>query len=333
MNIELLEKYQKSSNRALVWLIQKMQEDGSYGPEICDLACYYKSPYLFYISGRIEEARLILGGIKTQFFQQDGDFKTSSNLKSENGALTEYWSYTNGWIAIAAQKMGHFDVAYPAYRYLQSCFNPKNGGFITHQPDGKSNSNHVVDVITTAHLGLAALYFGELDRAKSAGNLLQRFISIQPDLVSGFYLRLNNNDELITQYAEEKAIFYQVSAVNPYQAYFMIGYAIAFLGKLYQATNDSDYLDCARSYLDFALGCHENIQAFHLSHKVAWGAAVVANLTGETKYIDFANSIVEYLLTIQDVSGAWLKDEPPHVCFDQTAEIAIWLREISAELS
>ena len=113
----------------------------------------------------------------------------------------------------------------------------------------------------------------------------------------------------------------------------MIGYPIAFLGKLYQATNEDTYLDCARKYLDFALGCHENIKEFHFSHKVAWGSAIMANLTGETKYIDFCQSIVDYLLSIQNTSGAWLKDEPPHVSFDQTAEIAIWLREISAELT
>ena len=331
MDIELLEKYKKSSNRALAWLTQKIQSDGSYGPKIGDLACYYKSPYLFYISGKIEEASLILMTIKTRFMQQDGDFKTSSNLKSENNAFEEYWAYTNAWIALAAQKMGHFDVATRAYQYLKSFFHEKNGGFTTNKPYGQSNN--VVDVLTTAHLGLAALYFGEIDRAKSAGNLLKKLISIQPELDNGFYLRLDNNDELITNYAIEKEIFYQVSAVKPYQAYFMIGYPIAFLGKLYQATDEDGYLDCARKYLDFALGCHENIKEFHFSHKVAWGSAVVANLTRETKYIDFAKSIVDYLLSIQDTSGAWLKDEPPHVSFDQTAEIAIWLREISAELT
>ena len=35
---------------------------------------------------------------------------------------------------------------------------------------------------------------------------------------------------------------------------------------------------------------------------------------------------------VQDPSGAWLTDQPAHTMFDQTAEIAIWLKEISAEL-
>ncbi|MDJ0680550.1 MAG: hypothetical protein QNJ18_11880 [Xenococcaceae cyanobacterium MO_167.B52] len=330
MDIKLLEKYRQSSNRALKWLTQKIQLDGSYGQNISDLACYYKSPYLFYISGNIEEANLILMTITTKFLQQNGDFKTSSNLKSENDAFEEYWAYTNGWIALAAQKMGQFDIATKAYQYLKSFFHERNGGFTTNKP--YDQSHNVVDVLTTAHLGLAALYFGEIDRAKRAGNLLKKFISIQPALNNGFYLRLDNGGELITDYAKEKEIFYQVSALKPYQAYFMIGYPIAFLGKLYQASNDDSYLDCAKKYLDFALACHENIRKFHFSHKVAWGSAIIANLTQESKYIDFATSILDYFLNIQDTSGAWLKDEPPHVSFDQTAEIAIWLREVSAEL-
>lgn len=330
MDVAWLEKCQQSSHRALAWLTQKMQFDGSYGREIVDLACYYKSPYLFYLSGKSEEASLILRTIKTRFLQFDGDFKTSSHLKSENDAFEEYWAYTNAWIAIAAQKMGQFDMATRAYRYLQSFFHEKNGGFTTNKPYGKSNN--VVDVLTTAHLGLAALYFGEIDKAKNAGNLLKKFILMQPGLDNGFYLRLDNNDELITNYAIEKEIFYQVSAVKPLQAYFMIGYPIAFLGKLYQASDEDGYLDCARKYLDFALGCHENIREFYFSHKVAWGSAIVANLTKETKYVDFTKSIVDYLLSIQDTSGAWLKDEPPYISFDQTAEIAIWLKEISTEL-
>lgn len=83
MDVEWLVKCQQSSHRALTWLTQKMQSDGSYGQEISDLACYYKSPYLFCIFGKIESASLILRTIKTRFLQPHGDFKTSSNLKSE----------------------------------------------------------------------------------------------------------------------------------------------------------------------------------------------------------------------------------------------------------
>jgi hypothetical protein len=329
MNPHLTDTYRKSADKALGWLLQQLKPDGSYGSAIDDLACYYKSPYLFYISGRIAEARRILIHIQQAYMQANGDFMTSAGIKSANGALAEYRAYTNGWIASAAQKMGSFDVAYPAYRYLSSFCHKKNGGFTTQKPYGESEN--IVDAFTTAHLGLTSLYFGGLEKAEKAGHLLQKFFSIQPHLGSGFYLRMDDAGRLITEYAKAAALFHKVSASESEQAYFMIGYPIAFLGKLYLATANTEYLEAALRYLDFAMGCHSSIRAFHYSHKVAWGAAIIAGITKEGKYTAFAEKIVDHLLGIQDADGAWLMDEPAHTSFDQTAEIAIWLREISSE--
>lgn len=50
------------------------------------------------------------------------------------------------------------------------------------------------------------------------------------------------------------------------------------------------------------------------------------------RVVGLATAIADHLLEIQDPSGAWLTDQPAHTTFDQTAEIAIWLTEISAEL-
>jgi hypothetical protein len=113
----------------------------------------------------------------------------------------------------------------------------------------------------------------------------------------------------------------------------MIGYPIAFLAKLYEATADGAYLKAARGYLDFSLSCEGNLRSFHTSHKVAWGAAVLARITGDPRCMELAVTIADHLLGIQDPSGAWLVDQPAHTTFDQTAEIAIWLQEISAERS
>ena len=53
---------------------------------------------------------------------------------------------------------------------------------------------------------------------------------------------------------------------------------------------------------------------------------------GDQRCVELATAIADHLLDIQDPSGAWLTDQPAHTMFDQTAEIAIWLKEISAEL-
>src|SRR5205807_2667441 len=215
-----------------------------------DLACYYKSPYLFHLSGRAREASRLLTFIDLQFGREDHDFATSADQKSDNDAFNEYWAYPNGWIAMAAQRMGRFDVAYPAFEYLHSFHQPDSGGFLTHRPQ---RSDGGTDALTTAHLGLLCLYFGDTGRA--------------------------------------------------------------------------------RGYLEFALSCGGGLRSSHLSHKVAWGAAVLAGVAGEERGLELSTAIADHLVRIQDPDGAWLADQPAHTKFDQTAEIAIWLQEIGAELN
>jgi hypothetical protein len=148
----------------------------------------------------------------------------------------------------------------------------------------------------------------------------------------GLFLRLDHQGHLIRDVPEDKAAFYLVSAHEPNQAYFMVGYPIAFLAKLYEATADEVYLKAARNYLDFALSCEGNLRSSPTSHKVAWGAAVLARIASDPRCTELAIAIADYLLAVQDPSGAWLIDQPAHTTFDQTAEISIWLQEISAEL-
>jgi len=330
MDQHVLKTYQQSADRAVEWLVDQMKNDGSLQVPADDLACYYKAPYLLSISGKMQEANRMLSYIQRNFAQKNGDFTTSRELKSENGNFIEYWAYINGWIALTAQKMGRFDVAYPAYDYLQSFYHPKHGGFTTRNPYGQSDNT--IDVLTTAHLGLVALYLGDLQKAKTAGHLIQTFLSLQPNKQEGFYLRLRDDGELITDFAEDCSLFFQVSTTQPNQAYFMLGYPIAFLGKLFTATNDTRYIDTAKAYLEFLLTCQGNLRTFHYSHKVAWGAAMMARFTKDPRFLELAMSLADYLVQTQAQDGRWLLDEPAFTFFDQTAEIAIWMREISTEL-
>lgn len=231
---------------------------------------------------------------------------------------------------MGAQRLGRFDIAYPAFEYLRSGREPNRGGFLTNGPSRPGDGE--TDALTTAHLGLVCLDCGDLQRAEGAGRWLARLLALQPDLRAGLFLRLDRTGKLIREIPQDKAAFYLVSAHEPDQAYFMIGYPIAFLAKLYEATADEVYLKAARDYLDFALPCAGNLRSSPASHKVAWGAAVLARITGDPRCTELAITIADHLLAIQDSSGAWLVDQPAHTTFDQTAEISIWLQEISAEL-
>jgi hypothetical protein len=320
-------QYELAADRAVEWLATHLADDGSYGPHADDLACYYKSPYLFHLVGRTRDAHRLLTFTQNRFMRADHDFATSAELKSDNAAFTEYWAYPNGWVAMAAQRMGRFDIAYPAFDYLRSCHERTRGGFFTGGAAGCGEGG--TDALTTAHLGLVCLYFGDVQRAVGAGRWLTWLLAMQPDLHTGLFLRRDGSGCLVRDFPQGAAAFYVVRARQPGQAYFMIGYPIAFLAKLFEATGDRAHLRAACGYLDYALSCGDNLRSCPTSHKVAWGAAVLGGITGDPRSKELAASIADHLLEIQDPSGAWLVDQPPHTTFDQTAEIAIWLREIS----
>lgn len=323
-------RYEQAAELAVGWLAAHLRDDGSYGAEADDLACYYKAPYLFSVSGRAREAARLLTFIRHRFMRADHDFTTFPGHKSDNPAFTEYWTYPNGWLAMAAHRMGRFDVACPAFDYLRSYYDPAQEGFRTSTPHGSGDGG--TDALTTAHLGLACLYFGDIERAVSAGRWLAQLLALQPDLASGLLLRRDHAGRIVADFPADQAAFHVVRSREPDQAYFMIGYPLAFLGKLFDATADDGHLRTAHGYLEVALSCEGNLRSCATSHKVAWGAAILSRITGDPRARQLSTTIADHLLDIQDRTGAWLTDQPAHTTFDQTAEIAIWLQEISAEL-
>lgn len=322
--------YRKAGLRAVQYLIGKLRKDGTYGPDVTDLAGYYKTPWLLLTGGRHYRAYRVLGYLRRTFMRANGDFMTADGLRTEDAILAELGPYMNGWIAMGAHKIGRFDVSGPAYLYVASHFHRELGGFTIHTPYGAGDD--MTDGFVTAHLGLTSLYFGALDRARRAGDFLCRLLEQQPDLAAGFYLRVDAGGALVTDYPAELEPLHLVKTREPYQLYFLVGYPIGFLAKLSEATGEAKYLDGARAYLGFALSCHETLFRHLYSHQVAWGAAVVARLTGDRTANQTALRIVDYLSHVQEANGRWLPGEPAYVSFDLTAEIALWLLEVSAEL-
>lgn len=319
-------KYLNAARKALSWLENRLLENGEIKGMPQDIACYYKAPAFLMQQGRWDLANRVLDHIKTIFMQPNGDFLSSIDVKSANPAFTELWNYTNGWIAQTAQRLGRFDLSYPAWKFLQQYFNSHLGGWKTHLlPDFESTA----DTISTAHLGLASLYFGDIAKASNAGTFLQNVISKQLAGSTKFYLRIDSKGELVTNFPIEMAIFEHVDQHQPNQAYFMLGYPIAFLTKLFQATGDTVHLETAKLYFDWVYGCTGNLRNFFFSHKVAWGAACLAEVTGDVRALQLSHTIADYLVSIQHDDGSWLSSQDLLTMCDQTVEIAIWLTEIA----
>ena len=178
---------------ALDFLLGHLQEDGGYGADASDLAASYKSPMLFFRKGMAEEADRVLNHIKRRFLMANGDFGVEG-VKTADPVLSQYGSYLNGWIAMAAQRMGRFDIAYPASRYLDGFY--REGRFATLRP-GDSES----DILTVSHLGLHALYTGQVEKALAAGLALEKAFDQQRDS-RDFFLRFTA-DGPVTEFAEE----------------------------------------------------------------------------------------------------------------------------------
>lgn len=326
------EVYLEASDKAVNYLVSQMQPDGSYAGTD-DLAAHYKSPTTLYAAGRVEEANRLVDYIKNRYLQPDGDVLTGPGFKSGDFAYTEYYHYTNAWIAMGVQRLGRFDVAVPTHRYLLDFYNKHQGGFNTNGPYHPSDKDGIVtDTLSTSHGGLMALYFGDLEKARAAGDLLLEMYAAQDSLTTGFYLRIDRKGRLIKEYPPEMGGFYLVSATEENQAYFFIGYPIAYLGLLYRATGDERYQDGADAYLDFALATTGNIRSFFFAHKVAWGASICAKNTGNPVYAQLAREIADYLVSIQRANGQFLPELGVFGSYDQTSEIALWLRYVHAEL-
>lgn len=318
----------ESSERTSKWLAKQISPIGKFSAFPDDLACYYKAPYFLAMTGQETQAARLCQYIQSTFFKTH-DF-SSQNVKTENPALQKFWGYVIAWIGMGSQKLGFFDMSYPAYQYCRRFYSQDHGAFGTHGP--WSEKDDTIDMLTTAHFGRLSLFMGEKDRSLRAGEFLGWMIAHQPDLSKEMLLAVNNNREFIKNYPQDQAFFYTVKKADPQQAYFMIGYPCAYLAELYHATGNVSFLDSAKKYANFALECNDSIKAFPYSHKVAWAMSLMYRVTKDNKYLTMCVNIAQYLMSIQSNDGVWLEQDGPVNSIDQSVENAIWLREIAGNV-
>lgn len=311
-----------SANKVVSFLTSKLQKDGSYGEDVKDIACYFKSPMMFIAANEPQKACAVLNYIKKTFMCTDGDFKTEQNLKSINSAYIEYWTYTNGWIIRAANQLSLNGIGSLGYQYL-SQYDMGNNGFLTNEIH---NIPQMTDILSVAHYGLINLESDHIETAITAGNYLSDAIQNQPNLKNGFYLRLDKEKNIICDFPKDKTPFYFVSTTEPNQLHFMIGYPAAYLAMLYKKTNNPSFLNAAQSYLDFSLSCDKSMYECNFSHKIAWAASLIYECTGEEKYLSVINKITTYFIENQK-DGMWFSDNITS-SYDQSAEIACWFLDI-----
>lgn len=148
-------------------------------------------------------------------------------------------------------------------------------------------------------------------------------------------MRMGSDGHIITKnYDPNWGPFYFLNRTAPYQLYFLVGYPAVFLTKLSQASNRKSYLDIATQLLKWTSTCDDSLYAFHFAHKVALAASYVASINQDEDMITLAERISTFLVSVQNDDGSFLssKDFGAADLYDQSAEIALWLRIIDGNL-
>jgi hypothetical protein len=321
-----------TARRGADWLKRQIDPaTGSFGLDALDLAAYAKAPACLHLAGRSHSAHLLLDFIAGRFLQRDGDFLTAPSLKTRDAVLARHPGHLNAWIVLGAHRLARFDVSSPGWGCLRGFQDPASGAGVLQGP-WFAGTESQREMLTTAQLGLAALCLGERSTAIAAGDALLRFYQLQPVPLRCLYLRMDASGALITACPPKGETLYRVDSYAPGQAWFSVGYPIACLTLLYQATGERRFVQGARDYADFTLRCGIALTTEHFGHAAGWGTALLAKATGARKYRDLAEAVAQSLIVTQASDGGWLPDAPRVTRLDQTAEVVQWLLEISALL-
>ncbi|KAK6186566.1 hypothetical protein SNE40_008580 [Patella caerulea] len=338
-------EYRDSSERAVKFLAERLNEKGQQPEEDMrkEVSSIYKLPNQLLLSGREALCMKVLDDIKQRFLAPDGDFlsypeKTGWQRKTSLWLLAYNWPYVNGWLTVTAQRAARYDISRPAYSYILNFYNPVQNGFLWREPYDSSKGGKGIDQSICAfmcgHLGYTSLFMGDFDRARATAEVLCRFVSKQPNLDKEFLIKMDaSTGELMSSgWKDEDKTFFTIDRKEADNRYYQLGFPVIFLQKMYLATGEKHFLNAACAILDFADTCHPNVYKYYKTHKVGYGAALVARVTGNEKYQTMARKIADNILTFQEPSGLFLPDCPMLERLDQSAEYTGWLREIYVEL-
>lgn len=297
--MDLISKYRDSMNRGIAYMLAKQEPSGAVRPVEQGIGGYYKLPYGLLLAGKWDESLRLLDWVRKNDIKPDGDF---GGAAPRGDVHTTYYIYSNSWVVTAAQRTSQFDLSYRGWDWLTRRQH-ESGNW---PMDGKGTLG-IADLWSNALLGYAAIVMGDAKRALRTGDLCVRILDEQPELDKRLYFVWDSEKGLVTEAPPGKQAEFYVDCCQPGQFYISPGAAAMFLGRLYMASSEAKYLDAAKRYLDFHDTCHEDRYTFPMTCKIAWGAAIVAGVTGDPKYVGMASAAADYLVSIQGADGGWVE--------------------------
>lgn len=301
--------------------------DGNPGAGHCH---YYRLPWALALAGRRSEAAAVMTWVERNVLLPNGDLRPGART----GFETRWSSYPLAIFASGAWNLERYDTANLLAERLRIYQDPETGGAYATHPDHRSGELHPArqDIFPTAQLGMTGLTTGHLDLAHGAYRWFQTLWDAQPALPTLLYSATNGPD-LITDVAGDDHLAFQVVTdfTRPRQAFYNPGITAAFLGRYGMATGRRDAIALAQSYLDLTVA-GTDAQFDHTDSvqvcKFAWGASVLLEATGETRYLEHALRMTDWFVDAQNADGSWDNSpflmeravDPASVRIEMTAE-------------
>lgn len=304
-----LTAFHEAVERAVEFQLQFQKPSGSFiwDDEIRD--AYHKQPYAWSISGRLDRAHALLTWIRDNTLQEDG------GLKDYGGDV-----YKLSWLFQGCHRMGRFDISHPVMGWLmrqqEDC-----GGLPHFAADDRLRA------LSTAWVGVSALYFGDVEFAARCADWCIGLLD-QPD-EGRFYFQTTLDGDLLTAAMDEDAGYIDLEQTG--QAYWEIGLPWMLMGRLYQATGESTWLEYAERFFEWQRSCAEDNFACVGSGKSSLAACIHYLNTNDARARNGAIAFGEFLLATQYPEGGWRgPNEPdiPLIYIDHAAEYTVWLSEM-----
>ena len=323
---EHTENYREAVGRAVGWMGQQLNSDGSMNPIEKGPLTYYKVPRGFQVVGRLREAHAMLDWTRRTIFTPEGDFAAERQAFHYH-----HYTYSSAWFVWVAQLLGRFDISYRGMEYLDRFRNPRTGGYCSEATYAVENRNEQ-DLLSISFNAFVGLHLGRLEEAREAAGLIRRFIDQQPEPEKMVWLRVDAEGGLITRVDPDcdESRYYVLEIKAPEQYYYYLGAAMVFLARLYSLTGDGRHLEMAEAVYDICRKCHEDVFLTDGTGKVGLGSAFLYQLTGEEKYAQAAMRSCDFLVGDQHPDGCWMRGGSPTA--SSTAEFVVWLSEVIAIL-
>jgi hypothetical protein len=315
------------------WLLSQLNVDCSMSPYDKAISSFYRVPWAFAVTGHTWEGTMMLEWYRRNMFTPEGDFAGEYSRKDADS----YYAYPNANLIHGAHLLRQYDISRRGMRFLLTLQDRDSGGFFNRKDNlGPSGEQ---DIWNTSQAGLTCLLTGYYDEAKRVGAFLERMWELQPDAENRLYTVYSPSRGLVTDFPEEKASIYHVDVDKPKQLYFKPGIAAAFLSRLYLCSAEQRFRDLATRYIEFAMSCSEDQFSRPQVRKTGWGAGLVYQITGDTKYRAHATKVLDYILDAQYPEGHWVNliaySAAPEreKAIETTAEAIVHLDHITASIN